>query len=87
MKIYTLPPDYRVEKFLKYDESLRFITIFLTQYDSGELRLFRCINCSRPVFQYKSDEGIIIDSSDSPKGQTSIEIKCRSCHIIYRVLW
>lgn len=72
---------------VRRDEAHRRITIFLTQFPTGEKRNFRCVNCSRIIFQYESEVGLIMDSGDSPKEKAPIELLCHQCKIRYFVLW
>lgn len=63
------------------------ITVFFTPLKSGDVRNFRCLNCSKLLFQYESDISLIVDSADSPKEKGTIDYQCSRCKLMYRLLW
>ena len=75
-----LPPNYQSGKN-------RYVIVVLSPFKSNEIRNFRCINCSKIVFQYKSDISTIIDSQEIPKSSMPVDIICHKCKILYRIVW
>ena len=63
------------------------VTIFLTPYPTGETNNYRCSNCGKIVFQYNSEVSLVVASSETPKDSAPIDIMCRRCHLMHRVLW
>jgi len=63
------------------------ITIFLTPFPTKGKMNWRCPNCGKIVFQYNSEVSLVVASSEMPKNSTPIDIMCRRCHLMHRVLW
>ena len=86
MKIYKDEIDSPLEPLIQSGVD-RYITVFLIPYKTGDKRNFRCVNCGKIVFQYESEVGLIIDSSETPRGKAPIDAMCHRCKLIYRILW
>ena len=69
------------------DASNRIITVFLTSYNSGEKRNFRCTNCGNIIFQYENEIGMVADASIKPNHSNPIIIKCKRCKLKYIIVW
>ena len=65
----------------------RIVTIFLTTYKSGTKRNFRCISCGKLLFQYESENPLVIDRETSPEDTPSNEHLCHRCKVLYKVLF
>ena len=87
MKIYLIDPSV-ANTFLKQDFPYRTVGISLGKHDhESEPRLFRCINCSRIVFQYAEDDLLfIMDGVPIVETENAIDIKCHCCKITYKVM-
>ncbi|KKS82073.1 MAG: hypothetical protein UV58_C0013G0016 [Candidatus Wolfebacteria bacterium GW2011_GWC1_43_10] len=70
-----------------YTEEERFITVFLANFATGTKRNFRCFNCSKLLCQYESEVVAVIDTGETPKNKSSLEVLCTRCRIKYRFLW
>ena len=69
------------------DASHRIITVFLTPYNSGEIRNFRCTNCGNIIFQYESEIGMVADTNVKPDNSNPIINKCKRCKLKYIIVW
>jgi hypothetical protein len=70
---------------VREDASERVVTVFLTHYNEGK-RNFRCIACGWVVAQIEAGIGLIIDGDQVPKGNSSVDVKCRRCSLTVRFL-
>ena len=86
MKIYLLDPN--AAQFNKNNFEYRTVGVMLRHHDhESEPRLFRCINCSRIIFQYASDDLVfIMDDAPLVETENAIDIKCHCCKINYKVM-
>ena len=86
MKIYPDNVDKPLEPLITSGEG-RKITVFLTPMPSGGKRNFRCPNCGKIVFQYESDIGLIVDSSEVPNQSAPVDAMCHRCHLMVKIIW
>jgi hypothetical protein len=87
MKIYLLDPSAATQ-FNKNTYEYRTVGIFLrNSAKEKEPRLFRCINCSRVIFEYAADDLLfIMDDTPLVETETALDIKCHCCKINYKVM-
>ena len=81
MKIYLLSEE--LTPFVTNNEE-RIISVFLRA--NGRIQNFRCLTCGRITFQYSGEVESIYDGAKIPEEKAVIDVLCRRCKIIYRVI-
>ena len=85
MKILALRDNIHLQK-VKLKEPGRIVSIFLEKNENSLKHNFHCIGCGFIRFQYAGDVGFIFDGAAIPKEKAAIDIMCKMCRIIYRVM-
>ena len=87
MKIYLIDPQ-AANSFKKEKFEYRTVGVFLRHSKKeSEPRLFRCVNCSRVLFQYAADDLVfILDDAPLVETENAIDIKCHCCKINYKIM-
>ena len=85
MKILALKDNIHLDK-VKIREPGRIVSIFIEKNENSLKHNFHCIGCGFLRFQYCGDIGFVFDGAAIPKEKASIDIMCKMCRIIYRVI-
>ena len=85
MKIFALRDNIGLEK-VKIKEPGRIVSIFVNKNENSLKHNFHCIGCGFLRFQYCGDVGFVFDGAAIPKEKATVDILCKMCRIIYRVM-
>lgn len=66
--------------------------IYSTQMPASEMKLYRCIICTRPLFKANSGQIVISNAYGAPfqslpPHSSYIEHQCHSCKALYAILF
>ncbi len=65
----------------------QFIVVFLSRIVTDQLQNLRCTNCGSLICQFSSKQvDAFIYGSEIPEEQNSVDIMCKRCKLIYRIV-
>jgi len=85
MKIFALEDDIYLDR-VKIKEPGRIVTVFLHKDENSIKHNFHCIGCGFLRFQYCGDIVSLFDGAAVEKEKSTVDILCKMCRIIYRIV-